>query len=104
MSLPSTIKEVSELIKNKDSSPVELTKLFLERIDSTDKKLNSYITVLHDKALEDAKEAEKQILDGNYLGALHGVPISFPQKRGSSYRPTLSSIAPVIYPTGRRWR
>ncbi len=75
MTLPRTIKQASELIKSKEISPVELTKSFLEKIDSNDKKLNSFITVLHDKALESAKEAESQIVKGNYKGPLHGMPI-----------------------------
>lgn len=75
MTLPTTIKEASNLIKNKEVSPVELTKSFLERIDSKDKALNSFITVLHDRALQSAKKAESEILEGNYKGPLHGMPI-----------------------------
>ena len=41
-----TIKETAALIKDKKISPVELTKAFLERIETVDKDLNTYITVL----------------------------------------------------------
>ena len=70
-----TIKEASGLIKEKKVSPVELTKAFLERIGTVDSELNSYITVLTDTALSSAKKAEDEIMKGNYLGPLHGVPI-----------------------------
>lgn len=70
-----TIKEASELIREKKISPVELTKAFLERIEAVDGDLNSYITVLADHALNTAESAEKEIMKGNYLGPLHGVPI-----------------------------
>ena len=70
-----TIKETAELIKDKKISPVELTKAFLERIESVDKEINSYITVISDQALESAESAEQEIMKGNYLGPLHGIPI-----------------------------
>jgi aspartyl-tRNA(Asn)/glutamyl-tRNA(Gln) amidotransferase subunit A len=70
-----TIKETSELLKKKELSPVELTQSILERIDKTDDNLNTYVTVLADKALESAKKAETEITAGNYLGPLHGVPL-----------------------------
>ena len=70
-----TIKEASDLIRDKKISPVELTKAFLERIETVDKDLNTYITVLSEHALNTAESAEKEIVKGNYLGPLHGVPI-----------------------------
>ncbi|MBI2486543.1 MAG: Asp-tRNA(Asn)/Glu-tRNA(Gln) amidotransferase subunit GatA [Deltaproteobacteria bacterium] len=70
-----TIREVSESIKKKEISPVEITQAILERIGEVDGKLNSYITVLADQAIQFAKEAEKLISSGTYIGPLHGVPI-----------------------------
>jgi aspartyl-tRNA(Asn)/glutamyl-tRNA(Gln) amidotransferase subunit A len=70
-----TIREVSASIKKKAISPVELTQEILERIEEVDGKLNSYITVLADQAIQSAKEAEKHISLGTYLSPLHGVPI-----------------------------
>ncbi|MCY3986323.1 MAG: amidase, partial [Candidatus Dadabacteria bacterium] len=76
MSIPRTIKEATKLIERKEASPVELAKLFLKRISSEDGKINSYITVWEEAALEAARKAEKEISKGNYLGPLHGVPIA----------------------------
>ena len=56
-----TIKDTSELIKNKEISPVELTKAYLERIEAVDKDINTYITVLSEEALKSAESAEKEI-------------------------------------------
>lgn len=70
-----TIKKASELIKSKELSPVELTKSLLDRIEENDEKLNSYITVLSERALETAAKAEEEISSGNYKGALHGIPL-----------------------------
>lgn len=71
-----TIREVSRFIKRKEISPVELTQSVLNRIEKIDPKLGAFISVLKDEALNTAKEAEKLISSGTYLGPLHGVPIS----------------------------
>ena len=76
MSIPRTIKEAAALIEKKEASPVELTELFLKRISAQDEKINSYITVWEEAALEAARKAEKEISQGDYLGPLHGVPVA----------------------------
>lgn len=70
-----TIAEASGLIKAGKLSPVELTKAFLSRIDTLDSQLDSYLMVLTDQALADAKIAEAEIAAGNWKGPLHGIPI-----------------------------
>ncbi len=67
-----TIREAGELLKSGKLSPVELTRAFLDRIDATDDKLHSFITVLAEEALAEARTAEADILRGNYKGPLHG--------------------------------
>src|SRR5699024_8429053 len=52
----------------------EIIKEALDRIDSFDHFLNSFINV-NPNALGLAKEADKQIADGHYKGPLHGIPI-----------------------------
>ena len=47
----------------------------LGRIEQTDGKLNSFITVLGDEALAAARQSEQMIMRGQYLGPLHGIPI-----------------------------
>ena len=66
--------ELSGLIERKDVSPVEAVEAYLDRIDQVDNKINSYITVCRDEALEAAREAEQAIARGNYLGPMHGIP------------------------------
>jgi len=71
-----TIREASDLIDKGEISPVELTEAVLGRIGKLDEKLNAYITVLGDRALEDARSAEKEITSGKRRGPLHGIPIA----------------------------
>lgn len=69
-----TISELSDLFGKKEASPVEATQSYLDRIEALDSKINSYITVTAEKALEQARSAEKRIANGNHA-ALTGVPL-----------------------------
>jgi len=71
-----TITALSPRIKSGEISPVELTKLFLERVGRLNPGLNAFVTVLADSAQAEAKTAEKEIQSGKYRGPLHGIPIS----------------------------
>jgi amidase len=71
-----TIFELAPLIESGELSPVELTQSQLDRIGDLDGKLKSYATVTADLALEQAKQAEREIAAGNYRGKLHGIPIA----------------------------
>lgn len=71
-----SIAEVSELVRQKKVSPVELTKACLKRIELLNPKLNAFITVTADSALKEAKFAETEIKKGKWKGPLHGIPIA----------------------------
>jgi aspartyl-tRNA(Asn)/glutamyl-tRNA(Gln) amidotransferase subunit A len=66
--------EAGQLLAAKKLSPVELTRAHLERIARVDGKINGYITVLDDRAMTKAREAEDEIVKGRYRGPLHGIP------------------------------
>ena len=70
-----TIQQLSRQIRERAVSPVELTRDCLARIESLNPKLNAFITVLADSALDQARRAEQEIQRGNYHGPLHGIPI-----------------------------
>ena len=66
----------SQLIASKELSPVDLIKAHLDRIEATDSKLNSFITLAAEQALLTARDAEREIQSGRYRGPLHGIPIA----------------------------
>ena len=66
--------DAAKAIESHKLSPVELTQAILHRIDALNPKLNSFLTVLGDRALATAQQAEREISQGNYRGPLHGVP------------------------------
>lgn len=71
-----SLLEVSDLIRKKKVSPVELTTTCLARIDRTNPALNAFITATRESALEQARTAEAEVMRGNWRGSLHGVPIA----------------------------
>ena len=71
-----TASQLSKLIEKKEVSPVEATEAYLDRIQEVDGKLNSYITVTGEQALESARRAEHEISTGVNRGPLHGVPMA----------------------------
>jgi amidase len=74
--LTRSLVEVAGLIQRREVSPVELTGAMLDRIEALDSELHSYITVAAELARRQAKKAEAEILRGEYLGPLHGIPIA----------------------------
>jgi aspartyl-tRNA(Asn)/glutamyl-tRNA(Gln) amidotransferase subunit A len=71
----SSINELTKLIRAKKVSPVEIVHACLKRIKEFEPKLNAFITVLEDQALEQAKDAEVEIQAGKWRGSLHGIPL-----------------------------
>src|SRR5262245_32862379 len=71
-----TIGGISSLIKRKTISPVALTQLMLARTKELNPILNAYVMITEERALLDAKAAEKEIRRGRYRGPLHGLPFS----------------------------
>ena len=70
-----TITELSALLKSGEVTSVQLTEHFIARIKQHDDKLNSFITVTEEQALEAAKAADAEIKKGS-AGPLTGIPIA----------------------------
>lgn len=71
------LAEAAAKIRTRELSPVEVTQACLDRISKVDGKLNSFITVAAELALDQARAAEAAISRGEWLGPLHGIPIAF---------------------------
>lgn len=68
------IADAASLIQSGKLSPVELTTTLLDRIDRLDNRVNAFITVTAERALDTARAAEAEIRSGQYRGPLHGIP------------------------------
>ncbi|MCY1713649.1 amidase [Caproiciproducens galactitolivorans] len=70
-----TISDLAKQIQRHELSPVDLTEQALERIQRLNSKFNVFVTQTADLAIRQAKQAEKEIMQGQYKGPLHGIPI-----------------------------
>lgn len=71
-----TLLEVAGRIRDKELTSVEATEAAIGRIEQTDGALKAFARQTPDRALDDAKAADKEIAAGRYRGPLHGVPIA----------------------------
>lgn len=71
-----SIAEAAAAFRRKQLSPVELTRLLLDRIDAVDGNVNSYVTRTDELAMAQARQAEIELAAGNDRGPLHGIPIA----------------------------
>jgi len=70
-----SLKQLSRALATKQISSVELTQLFLERIERLNPVLNAFITVDAEKSLNSARAADARIAAGT-AGQLTGIPIA----------------------------
>ena len=69
-----SVRELSELIKTKKITSLELTRFYLDRLEKHGPQLECVITLTEELALEQAKRADREIAEGKYRGPLHGIP------------------------------
>jgi aspartyl-tRNA(Asn)/glutamyl-tRNA(Gln) amidotransferase subunit A len=70
-----TIHKAHTLLKKKDISSEELTREVLNRIQSVEEKIDAYLTVSGEFAMAQAKQADKDLSDGNTT-MLTGIPLA----------------------------
>lgn len=71
-----TIQDIHQLLITKKISSVELTQSMLQRIHAVDSKVNSYVTVTDELALQQAKQADERIAKGENVTPLTGIPFA----------------------------
>jgi amidase len=84
---------VSDLIRRRRLSSVELTDATLQRITKFNGQYGAYATVLPERALESAKAADAEIARGLWRGPLHGVPIAVKDLCYTTFAPTRAGTA-----------
>jgi len=67
-------RRLAGLVRDRKVSPVELTQLYLDRIERLDGRLCAYITVLPEAALAAARRAEAAVMRAEALAPFHGIP------------------------------
>ena len=72
----SPISIVSEQIRRREISPVDIARDCLSRVEKLNPSLNAFITTMGESALSEARTAEAEIGRGEWRGPLHGIPIA----------------------------
>jgi aspartyl-tRNA(Asn)/glutamyl-tRNA(Gln) amidotransferase subunit A len=65
-----------DMVAARQASPVEITQAVLDRIAAWEPRLNAFVVLDADRALEAARAAEQAVMAGAKLGKLHGVPVT----------------------------
>ena len=68
--------EQAEGIANRRFTSAEVMKSIFERIEDADKEINAVVEINKDAALDCAAQADEDVVRGDNLGPLHGVPVT----------------------------
>jgi len=71
-----SVEELAPLLEAKKLSPVELTKSILDFAEESQPKINAFMAFYREEALAQAQIVEKEILNGQYRGMYHGIPMA----------------------------
>jgi Asp-tRNA(Asn)/Glu-tRNA(Gln) amidotransferase A subunit family amidase len=89
-----TLRELSELIRTKQITSVELTTFFLERLKKYNSKLLFVVCFTEEHAMKQAAQADAEIAAGKYKGVLHGIPFGVKDLLSSADSKTTFGAAP----------
>ena len=89
------VRELSELVRTRRVSSVELAETFLERLETLGPRFNATVTVTRDLAMEQARRADEELGRGEYRGPLHGIPYGAKDLLATRDIPTTWGAAPL---------
>ena len=70
-----TVHELLEKLDKKELSSADIVKAYSENADKVEKDVQSFVTPLYEKALEEAKLSDSKRADGKNLSEFDGIPI-----------------------------
>jgi len=68
------LTQLARWIEERQLNSERLTNIYLQRLDRFNPKLRCVITLTRDRALAEARQADREIAAGRYRGPLHGIP------------------------------
>lgn len=87
-----SLMEISDQIRRREVTSLEVTEALLGRIEVLDKTYISYLTVCADRAIEQARQADESIGRGVWKGPLHGVPLGIKDLCYTTFAPTTGGM------------
>lgn len=89
------VHELSERLRKRELSPVELAEAYLARAAELDPEQHAWVTITRDLALAQAQRAAEEIAAGNWRGPLHGMPYAAKDLLAVRWYPTTWGAAPL---------
>lgn len=80
--------ELSEMLRKKECSSVEITKSVFDRIDDVEGKVDAYLYLNKEEALKKAEEVDKSLAEGKEMNHLAGIPIAVKDNISTKGMPT----------------
>ena len=90
-----SIRKLGKKLRDGKFSSVELTEFFLERLERLGPKFNAVATVTTELALAQARQADRELADGQDRGPLHGIPCGVKDLLATRGIPTSWGAAPL---------
>ena len=69
-----SIDELGKKLRRKEISSLELTRFYLDRLETHGESLGAVVTITRELAEAQAKKADEEIAAGRWRGPLHGIP------------------------------
>ena len=89
-----SVRSLSEALRARKLSPVELAEAYLQRLETHGPALGAVVTITRERALREARAAEREIAAGQWRGPLHGVPYGVKDLLATAGDPTTWGAAP----------
>ena len=88
------LRELGELVRTRQVSPVDLTETFLDRLRAIGPRYNAVVTLTPELARAQARRAERELAAGHWRGPLHGIPYGIKDLFATAGIPTSWGAAP----------
>ncbi len=69
-----SIRELGRMLRAGETTPTELADSFLTRLETVGRRLNAVVTLTRERAMDEARTAERELKSGHDRGPLHGIP------------------------------
>lgn len=89
-----SVRDLAELVRTKQVTSTELTRMYIDRLKRFGPKLECVVTLTEERALEQARRADEEIAKGKYRGLLHGIPYGAKDLLAVKGTPTTWGSAP----------
>lgn len=88
------LRELGGMLRSGETTPVELTRYYLEQLDGNGRSLNAVVTLTSARALREAQQAEAELRAGIDRGPLHGIPYGAKDLLAAAGYPTTWGAVP----------